>query len=132
MTVRVANDFDWPTGALDVKVMVPLVPALTVSDWVLAAVPFTARSRWILAPVVVPRLFVVSNVDVVPSRVMALLDEPREIAPPAVRTVPSTVTAGAVAVRPPVKVRTALDELPSVSVPVLFERHGVGHRDRRP
>ena len=101
------------------KVIVPPVPASRVSDCVLGVVPLTVPASWILAPADALPLLVVSNTEVVPARVIASVDEPREIALPAVRTVPSRVTAGAVAVRPPLKSSTSAAAPPNVTVPVL-------------
>ena len=68
-----------------------------------------------------PPLLVASKIAVVPAKVIAFVEDPSDIACPAVRTVPAKVTAGAVAVNPPVKVKTSPAASPKVTVPV-FEK----------
>src|SRR5207245_1905184 len=98
----------------------PPVPAINVSDCVLSAAPSTAPSTEIVPPAAVPPLLVVSSFDNVPASVTALVEEPIEIVLPEVRTCPFNVTAGAVAVTPPVKSSVSAALSPNVTVPVLL------------
>ena len=119
--VRVTSGCTWPTAALDVKVIVPTVPELSVSEELSNAPISVAPSITMFAPPEELPLLVVSNTDVpplVPVIPTFLVEDPSVIGLPAVRMSPLMAT-WAVAVRPPLKVSTSLGEFPSSTRPVL-------------
>ncbi len=99
--------------------MTVLAPvAFKVSDWVLAALPLTAPLMFKVPPAV---LSVTSSVNVTPVGEPTVAS-PRLMMPtPLVLICPAELMLlGAVAVRPPAKVKLSVDWLPKVRVPVLL------------
>ncbi len=101
-----------------VTLTVPALVAFKVSDWALAALPLTAPLMFKVPPAV---LSVTSSVNVTP------VAEPTTASPkliafkPLVLICPAELMLlGAVAVRPPAKVKLSVDWLPKVRVPVLL------------
>ena len=105
-----------------VTLTVPALVAFKVSDWVLAVLPLTAPLMFKVPPAV---LITTSSV-----KVMAVA-EPTTLSPklmafkPLVLIWPAALMVlGAVAVKPPAKVKLSVAWLPKVRVPVLLNTVG--------
>ena len=96
--------------------------AFKVSDWVLAALPLTAPLMFKLPPAVVRTT---SSVRVTPVAEPITLS-PKLITPaPLVLICPAALMVlGAVAVKPPAKLKVSVALLPNVRVPVLLNTVG--------
>ena len=114
--VRVLRDVVWPNVL--VTLTVPALVAFNVNDCVLAVVPLTAPLMFKVPPAVVR---VTSSVTVTPVAEPTVVS-PRLMMPtPVVLICPATLMAlGAVAVKPPAKVKLSVALLPKVKLPVLL------------
>ena len=109
MRVRVLSGVVCPM--VPTTLMAPVLPAFRVNDSVLLVVPLMLPPK-VIDP---PEVFSMRS----PVRVRAVLASPRLIAVLLVAMVPAALmAAGAVATRPPVKVKLSVAELPSTRLPV--------------
>ena len=121
VSVSVLRDVFWPNVL--VTLTLPALVAFKVSDWVLAEVPLTAPLMFKLPPAVVSttssvRVIVVAEPTTLSPKLMAFK--------PLVLIWPAALMAlGAVAVRPPAKVKLSVALLPKVRVPVLLNTVGI-------
>ena len=116
VSVSVLRDVVWPTELFTLTV--PALVAFNVNDCVLEVVPLTAPLMFKLPPAV---LRTTSSVRV------TLVAEPTTLSPklmalkPLVLICPAAlIPLGAVAVKPPAKVKVSVAWLPNVRVPVLL------------
>ena len=118
--VRVLRDVVWPKVL--VTLTVPALVAFKVSDWVLAVLPLTAPLMFNAPPAVVSTT---SSVNVTPVAEPTVAS-PKLITPtPLVLICPAALMLlGAVAVKPPAKVKVSVALLPKVKMPVLLNTVG--------
>ena len=116
VSVRVLRDVVWPNVL--VTLTVPALVAFKVSDCVLAVLPLTAPLMFKLPPAV---LRTTSSVNVTPVAEPTVAS-PKLITPaPLVLICPAALMLlGAVAVKPPAKLKVSVALLPKVKLPVLL------------